>query len=164
MAPITVKKKSKLTFKTEASPETAVGEDEAAAAEGASGAPVITRYSQPEGASYTFAGVCALITLAIFLAILVLQFIEFDFYKDAFPMEMGVGMVAPSSSTTESAAPAVTPAPAAAPASEAAPAAVAEPAATPAGGTPPAAAPAEGGNARSKVEGRNATVNAEVEK
>jgi hypothetical protein len=171
MAAITVKKKSKLTFKDDVPPEAMEGGgEESAMAEEASGAPVLTRYSHPDGASYTFAGICGLITLVIFLALLVFQFIEFDFYKDAFPMNMGAGMMStPERTVSPSPAPsgspsAVTPAQAA-PAPEAAPAASEPTASSGTGGeAPPATAPAEKGNTRSKVDGRNATINAEIDK
>ena len=39
-----------------------------------------------KGASYTFAGICAIISLICFIALVLLQWTEFTFLKTAFPL------------------------------------------------------------------------------
>jgi hypothetical protein len=152
MAAITVKRKPKIGFREEAQPE--VEAPEAAPEQAA--APVLSRYdSVSDGSSYVFAGICGLIAMFIFLALLFIQYTEHTYYQDAFILS-GAYVSAPSVASSAPAARAPAPA-----------AAVAAPAATPAASEPAAPAPAKkddsGGSMRSKVDGRNAEVDAAVE-
>jgi pyruvate/2-oxoglutarate dehydrogenase complex dihydrolipoamide acyltransferase (E2) component len=149
MAAITVKRKPKIGFREEAAPEEA-----AEAAPEVAQAPVLARYDNvSDGSSYMLAGICGLVAMFIFLALLFIQYTEQTYYQDAF-IQNGANMSAPS--TTPSAPVARAPEPA-----------VAAPAATPSESAPAAAAPApskdDGGNMRSKVDNRNAAVDAAVE-
>jgi hypothetical protein len=148
MAAITVKRKPKIGFREEAAPA-----DGLEAAPEPVQAPVLARYDNvSDGSSYMLAGICGLIAMFIFLALLFIQYTEHTYYQDAFTPK-GANTYAPS--TTPSTPVARAPEPA-----------VAAPAATPAASAP-AAAPApskdDGGNMRSKVDNRNAAVDAAVE-
>lgn len=151
MAAITVKRKPKIGFREEAAPAVV---DAPEAVEPIQ-APVFSKYdSVSDGSSYVFAGICGLIAMFIFLALLFIQYTEQTYYQDAFIMN-GASISAPS---TTSAAPVARTAPASEPA-------VAAPVATPAASTPAAAAAPkdDGGNMRAKVDGRNAEVDSAVD-
>jgi hypothetical protein len=125
MAAITVRKKPKLEFKAEAPGEFAPADDAMASIEPeATQAPVLTKFDAGpvDGSSYMLAGICGLVALLIFIALLFVQYSESDFYKDAFSAN---GAYAAQSAPASSTAPAAsTPAPSAAvqPAASAAPA------------------------------------------
>jgi hypothetical protein len=149
MAAITVKRKPKIGFREEA----ASAEAPEAAPEAAQAAPVLSKYdSVSDGSSYVLAGICGLVAMFIFLALLFIQYTEHTYYQDAF-IQKGANISAPSMTSS-------------APVTRSPEAAVAAPAATPSESAP-AAAPApskdDGGNMRSKVDGRNAEVDAAVE-
>lgn len=56
--------------------------------EAAAAAPVAAVAAGPRGkpASYTFAGICAIFAVIFFIALLILQAMEWDFYQGAFPV------------------------------------------------------------------------------
>ena len=92
---ITVKKK-KLTVKTVKAkagdldaPVEAAGAPAAAAPTAAAAAPPVKQ------TSYTLAGIFAIIAFLLFTALLILQGMEFAFYKDAIPRPLSPGMAAP---------------------------------------------------------------------
>jgi len=114
---ITVKKK-KLTVKTvRAKSAAAEGSEDSAGAESAAsaapaGAAARAAPSAPgvKPASYTLAGVFAIITVCMFIALIILQVLEWTFYQDAFPRPMmpGTGAAA-GAAYTPPAGDAVTP-------------------------------------------------------
>jgi hypothetical protein len=160
MAAITVRRKPKIGFRPGAPDEGAAGGEAPAAVveQQAAQAPVLSKFdaSQVDGSSYTVAGICGLAAMFILIGLLVCQYLENDYYKDAFGAG---GLYVPSSAPTPTAsAPASkASAPEAAPAVSEQPA---EPAAAPAESTPAAG----GGNTRSKVEDRNAAISGEIGK
>lgn len=89
---ITVKKK--LTVKTVKAkapgeaPEAATSPEGAPVAAAVPAAPAAVPVAMPGGkpASYTLAGVLALISLLFFMALIALQYMEWDFYQGAFPV------------------------------------------------------------------------------
>ena len=77
---VTVKKKKQLTLKTQRAPRVAKPGDEAAAASKASprvAAPEAPAVKKP---SYMFSGICGTLAFFVFVALLIFQYLEFDFY------------------------------------------------------------------------------------
>ena len=88
-APITIKKKKKLTIKSKsenAEPQVASGLS--LALPGLSTPPIVTSKSS----SYTVYTILAIITTLMFIGILTIQYVEFDFLSSAFPHPISTGM------------------------------------------------------------------------
>ena len=85
----TVKKKKPLSLKKGGAPAGAPADGAVAAAPAAAAAPA-KKVAPVKKASYTFAGVCAIFELLMFIAILTLQILEWKHYnappKGAFPL------------------------------------------------------------------------------
>lgn len=84
---------SKATAADPAAAETAAPEAATPAAAPVAAAPV----AKP--ASYVLAGTLAIIAVIMFVALIIIQFMEWDFFKDAFPRQQDP-MTAPSSIST----------------------------------------------------------------
>ncbi len=104
---ITIKKK--LTVKTvkakpssvlpDAAPAEATPQVAASPVESAAAVPAVVAAPIGKPASYVFAGICAILATICFLALLLLQWLEWDFYQGAFPVGSpapGSGLAAPS--------------------------------------------------------------------
>ena len=81
--PVTIKKKKKLSIKSKsANAEPNPSPDLGSVIPGLSAPPVETIEKSP---SYTLYAILAIITTLMFIAILALQYFEFDFLSSAFP-------------------------------------------------------------------------------